>query len=299
MDDRSRSMDSATSSSATTLLMAIDLARRHLVDAGSSTPRLDAEVLLRHVLGLDRTRLIVHLHEPLASSDLDRYLGLVGRRAAGEPVAYLTGEREFMGLAFVVRSGVLIPRPETELLVEWALSRLRDLSVATVLDVGTGSGAIALSLASHRPPSRHGRILASDISSAALRVAAENRSRLGVVDRVDLVQGDLGSWCAEPVDLLLANLPYLRPDQLTDNLELVAEPRLALAGGVDGLDLVRQLLADTPRLLAPGGALALEIDPSQVGAARELAGAALSDGKVTVQNDLAGLPRIVIADRAG
>jgi len=292
-------MESEASRATTTLQSALALARRQLAATNSSTPRLDADVLLRHVLGLDRTRLVLHLHDQLAPADLDRFLALVERRAAGEPVAYLTGEREFMGLAFAVRPGVLIPRPETELLVEWALDRLRDTLGATVLDVGTGSGAIALALASHLPSSWHGRIVGSDISADALKVAAVNRSRLDLIDRVDLVQGDLGTWCAGPVNLLLANLPYLRPEQVASNPELATEPSLALVGGTDGLDPLRGLLADTPRLLAPRGAVAVEIDPSQAGPARELIGAALPRGHVTVLDDLAGLPRMVIGDGAG
>ena len=298
MDDSPVSMGPCTPGEPRSLLAALRRAQRQLAIAGSSTPRLDAEVLLRHVLGLDRTRLVVHLHDVLPPVDFDRYQALVGRRGAGEPVAYLTGQREFMGLPFAVRPGVLIPRPETEILVEWALTWLRDTTDATVLDAGTGSGAIALSLASHLPVTWRGRILASDISAAALSVARENRSRLGLVGRVDLIRGDLGSWCAGPLDLLLANLPYLRPDQLTSNRELAAEPPIALVGGADGLDPLRRLLTDTPRLLAPRGAIAVEIDPSQAATARDLVGSTLAHGTVTVHDDLAGLPRVVTGDLA-
>lgn len=265
--------------------------------AASETPRLDAEVLLRRVLGLDRTGLFVRLRDPLLPADRSAFEDLVGQRLAGAPVAYLTGEREFMGLPFAVRPGVLIPRPDTEGLVEWALERLATGPGATVVDVGTGSGAIALALAALLPPVWTGRILAADRSAEALAVARENRARLDPRGRVTLVRGDLATWSAGGVDLLLANLPYLRPGQVAANPALAAEPALALVGGADGLDPIRRLVNDVPRLLAPGGALGLEIDPSQAGEAARLVGAALPDARIETRPDLAGLARFVLADR--
>ena len=264
--------------------------------AGSETPRLDAEVLLRHVLGVDRTGLFLRLPKPLATADRAAFDGLVAARLDGAPVAYLTGEREFMGLPFRVRPGVLVPRPETEVLVEWALARLRARPGARVLDVGTGSGAIALSLAAHAPAGWGGRAIGGDASAAALAIAAENRARLGMADRVALVRGDLASWCRGPLDLLLANLPYLRPEQVAANPALAAEPAAALLGGADGLDLIRRLVADAPRVLAPGGAIGLEIDPSQAEAVVGLVVAALPEAEVAVLRDLAGLARHVVAE---
>ncbi|GIW04474.1 MAG: release factor glutamine methyltransferase [Thermomicrobiales bacterium] len=281
-----------------TIADALRAATRRLAEQGFPSPRLDAEVLLRHVLGLDRTAFFLRLHDPLSPADRQRFEALLARRLAGEPVAYLTGEREFMGLPFAVGPGVLVPRPETELLVEWALAWLTDRTPATVIDVGTGSGAIALSLAYHLAGNTGYRIIGSDISRAALRFAQENRSRLGLERRVHLVCGDLVAWCRGPVDLILANLPYLRPDQIAANPDLAAEPRLALEAGPDGLDLYRRLLADTGRVLAPGGAIGLEIDPSQADAAVALVQAALPDASITVRPDLAGLPRHVIAERS-
>ncbi len=262
---------------------------------GSATPRLDAEVLLRHVLGLDRTALFVRMREPLGAGDRAAFEALVERRLAGEPVAYLTGEREFMRLPFAVRPGVLVPRPETEGLVEWALGRLAGRPGGTVVDVGTGSGAIALAVAALLPEGWSGRVVGVDVSAKALAVARQNRARLDRRGRVALVRGDLAGWCRGGVDVLLANLPYLRPEQAA-NPELAAEPRLALEGGEDGLDLIRRLVADAPRVLAPDGALGLEIDPAQAGEAARLVETALPGARAEVRPDLAGLARFILAD---
>lgn len=278
-----------------TIANALRAAHDRLAAAGVETPRLDAEVLLRHVLGLDRAALFARLRDRLTPADASAFTELVARRRTGEPVAYLTGEREFMGLPFIVRPGVLIPRPETELLVEWALAWLANRASATILDVGTGSGAIALSLAAHLRGAQRATIVAADVSATALAVAAENRARLGLDARVRLVRGDLAAWCGGPVDLLLANLPYLRPDQVAANSDLRCEPPLALVGGPDGLALVRRLVADAPRLLAPDGALGLEIDPSQAEAVPTLIAATLPGAAIAVRPDLAGLPRHVVA----
>ena len=277
---------------------ALRAARRRLASI-SETPGLDAEVLLRHVLGLDRATLFARSSETVSSDDRATFAALLDQRAQGVPVAYLVGEREFMGLPFAVGPGALVPRPETEELVEWAVDWLTTRPPATVLDVGTGSGAIALSLAAGLPAERRDRIVAADVSAAALAVAAENRARLGVAGRVHLVRGDLAAWCGGDVDLLLANLPYLRPDQLASNPALAAEPVLALLGGDDGLALIRRLVADAPRLLADSGALGLEIDPTQSEEVCRLVTAALPDTRVTVRHDLAGWPRHVLAERVG
>ncbi|MEA2531287.1 MAG: release factor glutamine methyltransferase [Thermomicrobiales bacterium] len=278
-----------------TVADAIRVAAGRFADAGVTTARLDAEVLLRHVLELDRTQLFVELREQLSTEDLTRLNALVERRLGGEPVAYLTGRREFMGLSFAVGPGVLVPRPETELLVEWAFSWLKGRPSARVVDVGTGSGAIALSLAAMRPQRRE-LIIGAEVSEAALRYAAENRRRLGLADAVHLVRGDLITWFKAPVDLVLANLPYLRPEQLASNPDLRAEPANALVSGADGLDEVRRLLADLPRVLATDGAVALEIDPSQAETVRAQVRAALPGARVDVHPDLAGWDRVVVAE---
>lgn len=285
-----------------TLSDALRRGRKRLASAATATPGLDAEVLLRHVLGIDRTELFVRLPEPIAAGAFVIYDRLLEERARDIPIAYLTGEREFMGLTFEVAPGVLVPRPETELLVAWAISWLgrRGQDRVTVVDVGTGSGAIAIGLAAAMEPEWRGRIIASDIAPVAISIAARNRMRLDTHHRVVLVQGSLTSWLRGPVDLMLANLPYLRPDQILENPSLAAEPQLALDGGPDGLDLIRGLLDDGPRVLAPGGAIGLEIDPSQRGDVVSTARRAFQASEIAVLPDLAGFDRhITIETQSG
>ena len=279
-----------------TVADALRLGRAHLARTPTDSPRLDAELLLRHALGLDRTALFVRLPDAIAPEALTAYRGLLAQRAQGLPVAYLTGEREFMGLPFTVGPDVLVPRPETEILVEWALGWLGNRKDAVVVDVGTGSGAVALSLATLLPADEGRRIIAVDVSDAALAMAARNRARLGLQDRVDLVQGTLLAPISSPVDLVLANLPYLRPEQIAQNPHLAAEPRLALDGGADGLGLVRQLLRQAPHFVRFNGAIGLEIDPCQSEAVADLARAAFPVAAISVLADLAGHERHVIID---
>jgi release factor glutamine methyltransferase len=281
---------------AETISDALRLGKARLAIAGSETAGLDAEVLLRHVLGIDRTTLFVRLREQIAVEVLAAYDDLLEERARDVPVAYLTGEREFMGLVFAVGPGVLVPRPETELLVAWAVSwlRQRDQQRVTAVDVGTGSGAIAIATAAQMDPRWPGRIVASDVSLDAISFAARNRARLDTHHRVALVQGSLTSWLRGPVDLILANLPYLRPEQIGENDSLAAEPRMALDGGADGTDLIRLLLADAPRVLASGGAIALEIDPSHRDDVVAMARRTFPVSEMQVLPDLAGFDRHVI-----
>jgi release factor glutamine methyltransferase len=280
---------------AETISDALRRGKKRLSSAGSPTPGLDAEVLLRHVLGIDRTALFVRLPGPIAADALATYDALIEERTRDTPVAYLTGEREFMGLTFEVIPGVLVPRPETELLVSWAVSwlRQREREPVTVVDVGTGSGAIAISVAVAMGPDWQGRVIASDISLDALSVATRNRARLDLHQHVAIIHGSLLSWVRGPVDLILANLPYLRPEQIAENPSLAAEPRLALDGGPDGLDLIGQILAGAPRVLAAGGAIGLEIDPSQRDHVVNLARKLFQAADVQVLRDLAGLDRHV------
>jgi release factor glutamine methyltransferase len=211
---------------------------------------------------VDRPGLYCRLNEVPAPAVIDSFEQLVERRLRGEPLAYLTGEREFMGLSFNVSPAVLVPRPETELLVETALVLLREGGPSPlVVDVGTGSGAIAVSLAVHHPPVR---VVAVDISGAALVVARANARRHGVADRVSFVQGNLLADIGGPADLIAANLPYIPSGEL-DGLpaEVRCEPRLALDGGPDGLDLYRRLVPQALRLLKPGGHLLAELGPGE------------------------------------
>lgn len=277
---------------------ALRFATSMLTQAGSDTPRLDAEVLLRHATGTDRAALFSRLRERLAADEAATFMTLLGRRVAGEPIAYLTGTKEFMGIPLAVGPGALIPRPETEILVEWALRWLADRPRATVVDIGTGSGAIALALAAHRPPGVMGRIVALDRSPAALAWAERNRRSLAGDVPIDLAEGDLTvGLAAAEADLILANLPYLTPVQIAANPLLAAEPEAALLGGEDGLDLVRRLVADLPRVLAADGAVGLELDPSQTDAVAAMLAKGLRGARVRTLPDLAGLPRHVVATR--
>lgn len=279
-----------------TIAEMIQLGRQQLAAAGIDTPRLDAEILLRYVLDLDRAQLFAQLPEPVSERASHDYQTLITARAAGTPVAYLTGHREFYGLHIATRPGVLIPRPETELLVEWALSWLARRPAATVVDVGTGTGAIPLAIATALGPDWTGSIVGVDRFPAPVALAAENRARLDLIERVSLVRGSLLDWSAGPVDLVTANLPYLRPDQVTGNPMLAAESEDALVSGPDGLGLIRELIADLPRVLRADGAIILEIDPSQAEAVRTLLRAALPAAKVSVLPDLASDARFVTAD---
>ncbi len=263
---------------------------------GIETARLDAEVLLRHVLGVDRATLFMRYPDPIADEELADFSALIERRLGGLPVAYLTGIREFMGMDFRVGPGVLVPRPETELLVEWGLEQVRDGGL--VVDVGTGSGAIAVSMAALAGDDA--RVIGTDLSADALAVARENADRLvegSRRDRISFREGSLLEPVSERVDLVLANLPYLTPEQVDGNPDLAAEPRMALDGGPDGLDLVRVLVADLPRVLAEGGAVGLEIDPTQQAETEHLLRELYPGREVRTIHDLAGLARHVVMDR--
>jgi len=262
--------------------------------AGVDSPRLDAEVLLRAVLGWDRARLYAGLTDPVAETALAAYRELLARRVAGEPVAYLTGEREFMGQPFVVGPGVLVPRPETECLVEWLVARVRAeprwAAGLVAVDVGTGSGAIACALAVELPQAR---VVAIERSAAALPYARENRRRLALERRVALVWGDLLGPVAG-ADVIAANLPYLRPDQLHAGID--REPVEALVSGDDGLDAYRALLPQVVGVLRTPGILAAEIDPSQAEAMVGLCRGSFPGASVGMGRDLAGLERFVTVE---
>lgn len=271
-----------------TIASTISAGAERLRQAGFETPRLDAEILLRYVLGLDRAQLFMRLREPLDSDEERRFIGLVERRLAGQPVAYLVGEREFMGLPFRIGPGALVPRPETELLVQQAIEWLRRRPDSLVLDVGTGSGAIAISVAKHVPDAT---VIGSDRSVEAMRWATANRTSLGA--NLQLMLSDLTEAIGGQIDLLLANLPYLTPEQFSGNPDLHAEPELALVSGADGLDLIRRLLSDAPRVMSPKGAIGLEIDPSQAVAVDSLGRKRFPGAIITTRVDLAGLARHV------
>lgn len=267
--------------------------------AATATPDLDAAVLLAHVTGATRALLLAYPERPLMDHEQAAFVNLVSRRLHGEPVAYLTGHREFMGLDFLTDPRALIPRPETELLVEIALvdarARLDRGDMPVVADLGTGSGAIAIALAKLEP--RLARVHAIDISADALSLAATNASRHGVADRVTFLNGDLLDPLPGPVDLLAANLPYVAPDYAsTLPLDVRAyEPALALYGADDGLGHLRRLFADLPAFLRPGASVYLEFGFDQRAPLEALARARLPGAAVRIVADYAGWDRILVA----
>ena len=251
---------------------------------------VDAQVLLAHALGCARTWLVAHADDSLPRLQADAFFALAKRRRAGEPVAYLTGTREFWGLALRLTPDVLIPRPETETLVELALEWLPRDDARRVLDLGTGSGAIALAIAAERP---RARVVATDASAAALAVARDNAARLALTN-VTFAQADwYESTPDDAFDLIVSNPPYIAAgDPHLAAGDLRFEPAAALASGVDGLAALRTIIAGAPPRLARGGALAVEHGYDQSPAVQELMRDAGFD-QVTVRRDLAGIPRVV------
>jgi release factor glutamine methyltransferase len=261
--------------------------------AASATPRLDAELLLGHILGWERARVLAEGHALLVEPWRSAFRALIMRRAALEPVAYLIGHKEFYGLDFLVDRGVLVPRPETELLVDLALRYARGLPAQrppVIADIGTGSGCIAVAVAVHLADAL---VYATDISPDALRIAGKNVERYGVAARVRLIQGNLLDALPEPVDLLLSNPPYTILSEIDEGVRR-HEPHLALEGGLDGLDSYRRLLAAAAPALRPGGAVILEIGAAQGAAVSALALTHIPGARVSVHQDLAGLDRVVM-----
>ncbi len=258
--------------------------------------QLEAEVLLCHQLRTDRTRLYSHLDEQIGLEKLRAYGSLVERRASREPVAYIVGHREFFGLDFLVDRRVLIPRPETELLVETVLERLVPLAFSRdswlIADIGTGCGAVAVSLAVNLPQAT---IFATDISADALEVAAANGERHGVIERITIRQGDLLEVLPCAVDVIVANLPYVEHSVLAylDPDVRGFEPVLALDGGSDGLDQYRRLLGSAPSFLRPGGFLVAEFGAGQGELMAELARRCFPRAHVKLLPDLAGIDRVL------
>jgi release factor glutamine methyltransferase len=251
-------------------------------------PLLEAELLLSGATRVPRTALLAHPEWQVSADQLGTYWRWVGRRADGTPLPYLTGRIEFFGLEIEVTPDVLIPRPETETLVELALDRRPRL----IVDVGTGSGCIAIALGTHLPESR---VVATDLSALALRVAAANVRRHGLERQVLLLQGDLVDGLRGPVDLVVSNPPYVAEEEWPQLPRSVREfePGLALAGGRGGLDVVRRLVTSAPRLLRPGGALLIEIGAAQGRRALALAHSVLPGAAIAVRVDLAGRDRVL------
>ena len=241
------------------LAMSVDYLKKHNID----NPRLDAEVLLAHLLNKDRIQLYVSFDLPLQKIELDQYRQMIYKRAHNIPVAYLTGNKEFMSLDFNINENVLIPRPETEQLVESIIEYCENNNIIepNIVDVGTGSGVIAVSLAYYLKKSR---ILGIDISKKALELAKSNIKKYEIDDRVKVVRGDILTPLIKVnknnVDIVISNPPYIRSDEIEKlSEEVKKEPKLALNGGNDGLKYYKQIIPQSEKVLKKGGLLALEI----------------------------------------
>lgn len=272
--------------------------RDFLKKKGAESPRLDAEVLLASVLTCERVRLYTQYEEEVGESDRARFRDLVKRRSEGAPVAYLVGKKEFYSLSLHVSPAVLIPRPDSEFVVVEALGRLKGIESPRAVDVGTGSGCLALACA-HRHKSA--RFVAIDLSPEALAVAKGNAEKLGLADRIEFREGDLLGPVASdrPFDAIVSNPPYIPTDTIAGLEPGVAlyEPRLALDGGPDGLRLVDRLIGEVVPLLRSGGHLILEIGSDQESPVRAMIDARPEFCLAPTVRDSANHPRVIVAER--
>jgi release factor glutamine methyltransferase len=273
-----------------TVLEVLKLASDHFQKRGSDSARLDAEVLLAHTLGLRRLDLYLKFDRPLTEPEVTSYRELVAKRAKGEPVAYLVGHKEFMGLDFVVTPAVLAPNPDTEALVQRAVEIAREANQPMrVADVGTGSGCIAIAIAHYAP---NVEVVASDVSPDALEVARRNVDAHGMDSRIQLVCGDLMGPLSGSFDLICANLPYVAEGSRLA-AEVVAQPARALYADANGSALVTRLLDDSPAHLSAGGRVLAELDPSIIAEAVEAASRKFTGHRI--HRDLAGHERVIEA----
>ncbi len=273
-----------------TLKQALSCARVVLAANGIEDASLETEVLLRYILKVSRVQLYLGLEHEISPEQDEEFQRLIQRRLQHEPSAYITEHREFYGRDFYVDPSVLIPRPESELLVEKALELAENQAVATIVDVGTGCCAIAISLALNL---RQVKIYASDISASALKVARFNCRQHGVADRISFLEGDMLDSLPEPADLIIANLPYVAEAELQRDDELNFEPSLALNGGPDGLDKIRRLSHQVNDWLRPGGSLFLEIGQGQGKAVTALLRRLFPAAGIEITPDLSGIDRVV------
>ena len=274
----------------------LNVASEELMKIGSLDARLEAEVLLRHVLKIDRATMFRDLDEDVSIEDSGNIASLVKRRTQREPLAYITGAKEFYGLPFVVSEDVLIPRQETELLVDTAIGQAKSLdkSEISIVDVGTGSGAIAVSLALNIPTSS---VIAVDISESALTIADDNRRAHGLYSRVKLRRGSLLEPIVEKIDILVSNPPYIRSDKLTSlQEEVLQEPMVALDGGHDGLELIKKLLFQAVDKMSNPSVILFEIDSDQAPEAVKLSQQFFPSAITTVLKDLSNNERAVLLE---
>ena len=271
--------------------------RRRLAEAGTLEPRLESEVVLTDVLGIPRHRLYAYQDDTIPDEAAETLEKAVQRRLRREPLAYILGHREFYGVDLTVGPGVMVPRPETEMLIERAMlvcMERMERAGLVVADVGTGSGGIAVNLAMHLPGVR---LYATDISADALEVARDNVDKFGLGQRITLLKGDLLEPLPGRVDVIVANLPYIPSARLKDlQPELAWEPRTALDGGADGMVVLRRLMGQAAGKLAMDGVMLLEIDPGQGEPLRRMATRLFPAAATSVEKDLAGLDRIFVVE---
>ena len=303
-----KSQDSVRrSSEPATLRNGLETARNALRAAGIADSRIEAEVILRFVLGWERDRFLTEVYAAeetrISPSASERLRSLISRRIGGEPLAYIVGTREFYGLTLRADERALIPRQETELLVEIALDRLGGAEKTPsarplVIDVGTGSGAAALAIAAN---ARAGvRVVAADMSGDALALARQNAQTLGLANRIEFVRCDLLTAIGGRADLIVSNPPYIPSGDMAGlQAEIKREPRIALDGGADGLDVFRRLVRQAARTLAPGGALIAELMPSQMDAAERVAAERIPRARrISRRQDLFGDDRALVVETA-
>jgi release factor glutamine methyltransferase len=276
-------------------------AAESLEAAGVCESMFEAELLMAEALGMNRAGVLARLKEVPDADAADRFLKFAARRASREPLQYITGRQEFYGLTFHVAPGVLVPRPETEIVVEEGLAFLKETGGRTVADIGTGSGCIAISLAVSLPEAV---IYAIDSSDAALKIAEANAERNGAAGLVKFLRGDLFGPLAEAgmagrLDLIVSNPPYI-PTGDIPNLqpEVIREPIQALDGGPDGLDVVKEIIRQAPEYLKPGGGLLIETGFGQAGAVRDIVGDTHGLEYIKYIPDFAGIERVLVARKS-
>ena len=291
-----------TTSPSMTIDQAISVGTGRLQNRQVEEHRRTAATLLGHLLGVDRAQLFIRSKEQLSESTYREYISLIDRRASGEPLQYITGHQEFYGLDLVVTPEVLIPRPETEVLVERVIALAKETYLANplIVDIGTGSGCIAIALASHLPDAR---VIATDVSPASLLVAQANAVRHNLRQRIEFIEGDLfqpipNQRLEAAVDFIASNPPYI-PDESLETLQREVrdwEPPAALSGGEAGLSFYGRLIIQAPRFLRPGGHLVCEIGYGQLDAISHMIDAAVLT-LVDITNDLQGVPRTLTMRR--
>jgi release factor glutamine methyltransferase len=273
-----------------TVKQALSQAREILTANNIEEASLESELLLRNTLGINRVQLYLDFSRELNPEQEETFWQLIRRRLNGEPAAYITRHREFYGLDFYVDSRVLIPRPESELLVEKALNLAQSRRIVTIADIGTGCGAIAISLALNLPRTK---IYATDVSVSALEVARINCCQHRVEDKISLLRGDMLDPLPETIDLITANLPYVKESEVSQMGRTNFEPKLALSGGLDGLEKIRHLCQKVSMKLRPRGCLLMEIGQGQGEAVAAFLYNLFPSSTVEVIPDLSGIERVI------